>query len=1017
MMSSLSAHLFKPEAELVEDILNALIWEDKTAKTAHNRAVDLIRTIRNAPRKTGGLESFFQQYALNTKEGIALMCLAEALLRIPDGPTANDLIRDKIAGTAWLEGLQSGGDWMTRAAGLGLNLSAGTMNSMLSKLGEPVIRTAVAQGMKLLGGQFVLGQNINEAMKAAQAYESKGYRLSYDMLGEGARTAEDAATYFEQYKDAIERASNSKALLRPGLSVKLSALHPRYEFAHAETCVPILTDRLAELCALAMANGLSLTIDAEEVDRLELSIEILSKICSADMFKDWNGLGLAVQAYQKRALPLIEHLIGMARQNNRTLQVRLVKGAYWDTEVKRAQELGLPDYPVFTRKVNTDLCYLACVQKMLQNPGRIYGMFGTHNAHSVAAILTMAKDNRAEFEFQKLFGMGDALYDHIIAEQEATVSIYAPVGIHQDLLPYLVRRLLENGANSSFVNKIYEPSIDPGALAEDPVQKAKEVEPKHHPHIPLPEDLFGEARKNAKGLDLADQQTTDTLLHALEMQELPEDAAPLLDGKPVKKGPYTDIINPADKYHRLGQCIPATGQDVEKTVHSAQKGYRDWSSFSAKDRAQILFRIANLYEENSDLLMALCVREAGKTIPDALAEIREAVDFCRYYAAEGQALFDESGTPLPGPTGEENLYLFESRGVFACISPWNFPLAIFTGQIVAALMAGNAVIVKPAEQTPLIATTAIKLIHQAGIPTNALNLLTGNGEIGAALVDHPNIAGVAFTGSTAAAQKINRALAAKDGPIVPFIAETGGQNAMIVDSSALTEHVIDDVILSAFGSAGQRCSACRVLFIQNDVADHTIKMLRGAMDALKVGDPMDLSTDIGPIIDQDQLSMLQRHKSRLDGFGKKIAETPLEEQEVQNGHFFAPIAYEISSLEALEQEIFGPVLHVIRYEKRDLNYIVQQINETGYGLTFGVHSRIETFAKELAQKIKAGNIYINRSTIGAVVGSQPFGGRGLSGTGPKAGGPHYLQRFATEKVISTDTTAAGGNASLVMLEE
>ncbi len=1017
--SSLSRYLYRPEQEILQDLLNVLEWDDIRARRVRARASHLITKVRGMRRKTGSIESFFQQYALSTPEGIALMCLAEALLRIPDGPTAGALIKDKVAGTRWLRETASGGDWMTRAAGLGLSVTGATMNSVFSKLGEPVIRQAVGQAMKLLGSQFVVGQDIQSALKASRKLEEDGYRLSYDMLGEGARTQDDADHYFEGYRRAIEALGETRTGQTPSISVKLSALHPRYRFAQAETCLPPMRERLTELCRLAAAKKIDMTIDAEEAERLEISLVLIEDIMKSPEFERWRGFGLAVQAYQKRAMPLIDRLIAMATTYDRPLRIRLVKGAYWDSEVKRAQVEGLPDYPVFTRKANTDVSYLACAQKLLANRDRIYPMFGTHNAHTVASVLDMAGTNRGGFEFQKLFGMGDPLYDALKEEETATVSVYAPVGAYQELLPYLVRRLLENGANSSFVNKTYDKKITAEQLAGDPVAKAQQYESKRHPKIPLPGQLYGVARANSKGLDLTDAATVDGLLSAMEKNFSPAKniAQPLIAGKAHKNIVPEDVRNPANSAEKIGTVHFTDTRLVDSAFAAAREGHAAWSRTKAATRAAALDNIAYLFEENRAALMMLCVKEGGKTIPDALAEVREAVDFCRYYAAQGRRSFDENGTILPGPTGERNVYTLGSRGVFVCISPWNFPLAIFTGQIVAALMAGNAVIAKPAEQTSLVASFAVRLMHKAGIAEKALTLLPGDGRVGEALVSHPDVGGVAFTGSTAVARSINQSLAAKDGPIVPLIAETGGQNAFIADSSALTEQVVDDVITSAFGSAGQRCSAARVLFIQEEVADKTLTMLRGAMAQLKIGDPAKLATDIGPVIDEEALAALQRHKSKLQGAGKFIAEAAVTDAQKRTGHFFAPIAYEIPSLDFLKAEVFGPVLHVIRYAGKDIGTLIGDINATGYGLTFGLHTRLNNVADDVTSQVHVGNAYVNRSTIGAVVGVQPFGGHGLSGTGPKAGGPYYLQRFATEKVVSTNTTAAGGNASLVMLEE
>lgn len=1022
LFQNLSPYLAMPEKECLEKLIAGLQWDGDAAQRISQKTAATITAMRAAKRKAGSIENFFQTYSLSTQEGIALMTLAEALLRIPDAATANALIRDKIARTKWMKQGGTVDDWMLRMAGMGLSVSKATLEGPLGRLGEPVIRKAMGEGMKILGGQFVLGQTINEALKnAARLEKEKGYLFSYDMLGEGARTIEDAELYFKAYEDAIEAIGQSRggrSDFRPGISVKLSALYPRYSFAQEAVCIPILTSKLAALCRKAANYNICLTVDAEEVDRLETSLKIVRSIIEDITLTGWDGFGLAIQAYGKRCLPLVENLIGLARETGRKFQIRLVKGAYWDTEVKRAQIKGLSDYPVFTRKIHTDISYLACAQKLLRARDAVYPMFGTHNAYTVQAIVEMAGTDRTGFEFQRLFGMGDALFDLVLAEEKLPVRIYAPVGVHRDLLPYLVRRLLENGANSSFVNKVFDPAILPEDLAADPVETALDHGLFSHPAIPMPSDLF-KGRPNSKGLDLDDaptlQQTLAEIGKAFERREV--FCASLIEGRPERTGNSYEVHNPSDTAERIGTAYAATEDVVSRAFAASGKAYPTWNATPAKDRAAILNRIADLYESHAPELMALCIHEAGKTLGDALGEIREAVDFCRYYAAHGEKDFDQNGGNLRSYTGESNKILLQGRGVFVCISPWNFPLAIFTGQVVAALMAGNAVLAKPAEQTPFVALAAVHLMHKAGVPESVLNLVIGDGRIGEMLVQHNHVAGVVFTGSTNAAWSINRTLAAKDGPIVPLIAETGGQNAIIADSSSLTEQVVDDVILSAFGSAGQRCSACRVLYVQEEVADKTIKMLRGAMAELKIGNPQFYQTDIGPLIDEEALGNLQSHKNALEGFAKFVAEAPMSEDLRRQGHYFAPIAYEIASLTELKQEVFGPALHIIRYRAEQLPAVIREINESGYGLTFGYHTRIDAAAAKAIQEVAAGNIYINRSIIGAVVGVQPFGGNGLSGTGPKAGGPYYLHRFATEKTISINTTAAGGNASLVMLEE
>jgi RHH-type proline utilization regulon transcriptional repressor/proline dehydrogenase/delta 1-pyrroline-5-carboxylate dehydrogenase len=1021
MGEQLSNYLYTDEAARVDALLEALPWDQARHDRVEAKASDLVERVRGGKRKSGEMESFLQQYSLTTEEGLALMGMAEALLRIPDARTAKALIRDKVGSAEWtLEGQPK--DWMVKAAGLGMSITRKTLDSMVARLGEPVIRQAMVQAIRLMGHQFVVGQTINDAIKNAKPYEKKGYRMSYDMLGEGARTAEDAERYFNAYLGAVD-ALGAKVKPgdagMPGISVKLSALHPRYRVSQEDKCLPALVDRLSELCKKAAAKDIAVTIDAEEVERLELSLKIIESVAANENLKGWDGLGLAVQAYSKRTLPLIDHLVSMINVLRRRLAVRLVKGAYWDTELKRAQIMGLPDYPVFTRKANTDLSYLACAHKLLGNRDLFYPMLATHNAHTIAAILEMAGNNRGSFEFQRLHGMGEALHDMILADNQGRVSVYAPVGSHQDLLPYLVRRLLENGANSNFVHQLLDPDVPVKKIVADPVQDARMHPTKRHARIPKPASLYGPQRRNSIGLDLTDKATVVPLLN--EMRTLvdgrPWEAAPMIGGKLYRPGTPRSVLNPADWRSIIGTAWYADDKLIGAAFDTAKSGFREWSVTASSRRADILDRLADLMEENRAELMGLCVREAGKTVDDALAEVREGIDFCRYYAQRGRMDFNPEGRLMPGPTGERNTLHLQGRGVFVCISPWNFPLAIFIGQIAAALMAGNAVIAKPAEQTPLIAMRMAKMLLEAGVHPDAFTLLPGDGAVGAQIVQHRDVAGVAFTGSTDAARSINRALAEKDGPIVPLIAETGGQNVMIVDSSALPEQVVDDVIVSAFGSAGQRCSALRVLYLQDDIADKTIHMLYGAMQEIRIGDPMEISSDLGPVIDDEALAGLIEHRAALDGFGKKIAEVPLEESLKQSGHFFAPVAYEIKDIAELKREVFGPILHIVRYKAGDIDRIIRDVNATGYGLTLGIHTRIAESMDKIACAVNVGNAYINRTMIGAVVGVQPFGGQGLSGTGPKAGGPHYLHRFATEKVITVNTTASGGNASLVTLEE
>lgn len=1023
MSQPLSAFLYADEAEIVDGLLKGLSWPRTLAHRVEDRAAHLIQRVRDQKVPAGQLETFLQDYSLNTDEGIALMCLAEALLRIPDKSTARALIRDKVGNANWLQASKQNksGDWIVKAAGLGLMVTSKTLDSALSRMGEPVIHGAMAKAMQIMGQQFVLGTDIEEAVQNAIPYNNKGYRMSYDVLGEGARTMADADKYFASYANAVRYVGARKppAGKMPGISVKLSALHPRYSFSQKDRCIPVLSERLAELCHLAAGFDMPLTVDAEEAERLEISLEIIRNVLPDETLKGWDGFGLAVQAYQKRAYALVDEIAEMAKLHHRRIQVRLVKGAYWDSEIKRAQVAGLPDYPVFTRKQNTDLSYLACAQKMLSYQAQIFPLFGTHNANTASAIIEMARDRGAAFEFQRLYGMGESLYNILLRDKEAEVSIYAPVGPQEDLLAYLVRRLLENGANTSFVNQLMDPDEPVEQLVQDPVDKVRRAADIRHPRIPLPRDIYAHekpmGRVNSAGLDLSDTGTIENLHKEFKALHKIYESHPLIGGRAYRETNPIDIKNPGDFSDLAGRAWFGNKGLADKAMRVAGEGFMEWSQVPAHDRAKCLERLADLLEKHRSELMYLCIREAGKTIPDALAEVREAVDFCRYYANQGRRDFFD--TFLPGPTGEQNLIRLEPRGVFVCISPWNFPLAIFTGQVTAALMAGNAVVAKPAEQTPLIAMLAVRLMHEAGIPRDALNIVPGDGSVGAALVAHPEVMGVAFTGSTDVAWEINKVLAAKRGPIVPFIAETGGMNAMIVDSSALPEQVIDDAVFSAFGTAGQRCSALRILCLQEEAADKIIRMLEGAMHELKVGPPILLSSDLGPVIDDEARRKLVMHREHLKGFGKLVYEVPLDSPLKNMGHYFGPCAYEVNNLQGLNQEVFGPIMHIVRYSRSQIDDLIEELNSKQYGLTLGVHSRIDAFQDHIAHNVRAGNVYINRSIIGAVVGTQPFGGQGISGTGPKAGGPHYLHRFATERVISVNTTAAGGNASLVSLEE
>jgi RHH-type proline utilization regulon transcriptional repressor/proline dehydrogenase/delta 1-pyrroline-5-carboxylate dehydrogenase len=981
--------------------------------------------------KPTGLDAFLHTYDLGSDEGIALMCLAEALLRIPDAHTADELIADKLSKPRWAEKLGESDSAFVNAATFSLLLTGKVLENAndrsdncrsaigraVGRLGEPVIRTAVDQAMRILGKQFVFGRTIDEALKRAAPERKRRLSHSFDMLGEAARTFEDADRYADSYRDALDRIAKEAeggVARSPGISVKLSALHPRYEWSHAEEAKAYILPVLRELAVKASAADVHLTIDAEEADRLELQMDMFEALAADDSLfaNGWGGLGIAVQAYQKRARPLCEWTVNLARAHGRKFMIRLVKGAYWDTEVKLAQVAGLTDYPVFTRKVATDVSYLACAKVLLGAGDVIYPAFATHNANTIGQVKALAAG--AAFEFQRLHGMGEELYEELaklekhLGDAPTPVRIYAPVGSHKELLAYLVRRLLENGANSSFVNRIADEQVSIDQLVGDPVAELDALTPKRNPKIVLPPDLFAPQRRNSAGVDLSDPLVREPLLERLKALE-----SRTWTAKPgIGKGEARAIVSPHDHRITVGTTFEASAEDVDRMVRAAHAAQVDWDSLGGEARAKILERAADLYEQHSEEFYSLCIREAGKTIVDAVLEVREAVDFLRFYASEARRQFTRP-LPLPGPTGEQNELRLHGRGVIASISPWNFPLAIFTGLMSAPLAAGNAVIAKPAGQTPLIGSLAVELMHQAGVPKDIVQLAPGSGRVvGGTLTAHPLLAGVVFTGSTDTAHQINRTLADRDGPIIPFVAETGGQNAMIVDSSALPEQVTRDVISSAFQSAGQRCSALRVLFVQEDVADDMIRMIAGAMEALKVGDPSDPATDVGPVIDQAAKKVLDDHLKWLDKNAKKICRLEPPKQ-AENGCFVPPAFYEIDSLSQLDRENFGAILHVIRYAGDRLPEVVEAINTTGYGLTLGLQSRIDTVRDYVEKHARVGNLYVNRNQIGAVVESQPFGGEGLSGTGPKAGGPHYVARFATERVTCIDTTAAGGNASLM----
>ncbi|MDC0663463.1 bifunctional proline dehydrogenase/L-glutamate gamma-semialdehyde dehydrogenase PutA [Marinobacter sp. SS21] len=1019
--------------------LNELIPLAQSDAAEHREVTEiatrLIQQVREQDDSVHMVDALLQEYSLDTQEGILLMCLAEALMRIPDKRTADALIEDKMSVADWQKHLGRSDSTLVNASTWGLMLTGRVIKmdrhldgspstiwkQLVKRSGEPVIRSAMYRAMAIMGKQFVLGRDIREALKNARDYRKKGYTYSFDMLGEAAMTQQDAARYLADYLQAIDTVGDDRTPAgnapAPSISIKLSALHPRYEVAQEQRVLTELYDTVVGLLKAARSKNVAITIDAEEMDRLELSLKLFEKLYTSTVCQGWGGFGLVVQAYSKRALPVLCWLNKLAKEQGDEIPVRLVKGAYWDTEIKLCQQLGLDGYPVFTRKEATDTSYLACLRFLLSDytRGALYPQLASHNAHTVASVLAMCRHKDRKIEFQRLHGMGDALYNTVLEQHDYPVRIYAPVGAHKDLLPYLVRRLLENGANSSFVHRLVDAATPVEDLVRNPVQELLKFESLPNDRIPLPAGIFGDKRKNSGGLNLQVEAHLDPLLAALGKWGASSwQAGPLVNGETRREGDRKDVLSPHDQTQRVGQVFWAGEQQALEALAVADKGFRAWSERPVEERAQCLERFADLLESHLHELMAICCREAGKTMQDGIDEVREAVDFCRYYASQGRARFGQP-IALPGPTGESNELYMEGRGVFLCISPWNFPLAIFSGQIMAALVAGNAVIAKPAEQTSLVAHRAVELMLEAGFPADAIQLLPGDGAtIGGTLVPDPRVAGVAFTGSTQTAHILNRTLAAREGAIVPLIAETGGQNAMIVDSSALPEQVIRDVLHSAFASAGQRCSALRVLYVQRDVADRMEELLAGAMQMLSVGDPALHSTDVGPVIDEEAQQGLQQHLAHLEKTGRYIARAPMPPS-CQAGFFIPPSAYGIDTIKQLSKENFGPILHVVRYAAQDLDKVIDEINDAGYGLTLGIHSRSETTAAYIERQVKVGNSYINRNQIGAVVGVQPFGGRGLSGTGPKAGGPHYLLRFVTERARCINTTAVGGNASLLSL--
>ncbi|QYX65581.1 bifunctional proline dehydrogenase/L-glutamate gamma-semialdehyde dehydrogenase PutA [Shewanella putrefaciens] len=1035
LFKAISDNYIVDEEQYLSELIQLVPSSDEAIERVTRRAHELVNKVRQFDKKglMVGIDAFLQQYSLETQEGIILMCLAEALLRIPDAATADALIEDKLSGAKWDEHMSKSDSVLVNASTWGLMLTGkivkldkkidGTPSNLLSRLvnrlGEPVIRQAMMAAMKIMGKQFVLGRNMKEALKNSEDKRKLGYTHSYDMLGEAALTRKDAEKYYTDYANAITelgaQSYNENESPRPTISIKLSALHPRYEVANEDRVLTELYDTVIRLIKLARGLNIGISIDAEEVDRLELSLKLFQKLFNSDAAKGWGLLGIVVQAYSKRALPVLVWLTRLAKEQGDEIPLRLVKGAYWDSELKWAQQAGEAAYPLYTRKAGTDVSYLACARYLLSDAtrGAIYPQFASHNAQTVAAISDMAGDRH--HEFQRLHGMGQELYDTILSEAGAkSVRIYAPIGAHKDLLPYLVRRLLENGANTSFVHKLVDPKTPIESLVVHPLKTLTGYKTLANNKIVLPADIFGSERKNSKGLNMNIISESEPFFAALEQFKNTQwQAGPLVNGKTLT-GEHKTVVSPFDTTQTVGQVAFADKAAIEQAVSSAHAAFASWTRTPVEVRASALQKLADLLEENREELIALCTREAGKSIQDGIDEVREAVDFCRYYAVQAKKMMAKPEL-LPGPTGELNELFLQGRGVFVCISPWNFPLAIFLGQVSAALAAGNTVIAKPAEQTSIIGYRAVQLAHQAGIPVEVLQFLPGTGAtVGSAITADERIGGVCFTGSTGTAKLINRTLANRDGAIIPLIAETGGQNAMVVDSTSQPEQVVNDVVSSSFTSAGQRCSALRVLFLQEDIADRVIAVLQGAMDELVIGNPSSVKTDVGPVIDATAKANLDAHIDHIKQVGKLIKQMPLPTG-TENGHFVSPTAVEIDSIKVLEKEHFGPILHIIRYKASELAHVINEINSTGFGLTLGIHSRNEGHALEVADKVNVGNVYINRNQIGAVVGVQPFGGQGLSGTGPKAGGPHYLTRFVTEKTRTNNITAIGGNATLLSL--
>ncbi|MFT6106309.1 MAG: RHH-type proline utilization regulon transcriptional repressor/proline dehydrogenase [Rickettsiales bacterium] len=1024
-LNQISKQQFARESQIMTQMVSYLDAFNDDNTEILNNAYKMVEKARQSESKLS-VESFLNKYNLSTKEGIALMCLAEALLRIPDSKTANKLIESTFKDTNWEQYLKNEDSFYFNAASWGMLLTGKTieigsegeekplnfLRNIFKKTSDPIIQKALKSAMHLVAIQFVMGQTIDKALSKAAKYEKLGYSFSYDILGEGARSANQAEAYFKSYKSAIEKIgkyhkseSSQNIFERSGVSIKLTALHPRYELLKKERVFDELLPKIVEILNLAKKHNVAVSIDAEEARRLDIELEVFEEICLMPEFAGWAGIGFVLQAYQKRSFEVVDYLAEIAKKTNRIIPIRLVKGAYWDSEIKFAQANGLEHFPVFTNKYHSDVSYLACARKILENIDSFYPQFATHNAHSIAAIRQYAGDKK--FEFQRLYGMGENLYCDVV--KEVPCRIYAPIGQHEDLLAYLIRRLLENGANSSFANMLLDKEIPVEKIIEDPMARVRKFGGHKNQTIALPSKLYGEDRLNSKGIDFGNID---------QVESLKENLAKFDDYRwdfkhPALSGETIEILNPADKSQITGSINQATIEDVQIAAAKSHQIFKIWKDVDVRERAQIVRKIGDLIEENNHELMAICIKEAGKTISDAVDEVREAVDFCRYYANQAEKLMTNS-IDLPCITGESNSLSLHAKGVFVCISPWNFPLAIFTGQIIAGLVTGNTVIAKPAEQTPLIAFKLIELFHQAGIPHDAVQLLPGKGAIiGNSLVDQEVVKGVCFTGSTGTAKHIQRALANREDEIITLIAETGGQNCMIADSSTLPEQLVDDVLLSAFSSAGQRCSALRILFLPEVFADDVLNLAKNAATEMEVGNPWNFASDIGPVIDEAAKNNLQQHVDYLASLpnAKLIAKLSIGDLEKQ-GSFFAPQIWEIDDLDILKGENFGPILHVLRYKHGE--NVIDKINDLKFGLTFGMHTRIHDQYQGIEKRINAGNIYINRNITGAIVQSQPFGGEGLSGTGFKAGGPHYLLKFVHERTLSINVAAIGGNVDLLM---